>query len=376
LPPAKVGNQDHYHLAVSLIEDVTIGLCRFKALSIIAPYTAWQLGISGNQNVFQALAIDYVIETQIQNRGGEHWLSVKLVNAASREIVWTERYPFEQAQTARHYRELSVQIILALVDKIERAELSLYSGEQDATAYHLYLAGQRYLRSIDLPHVRRARRAFKEAVSHCPDFVPAISGQARTYHLEWLLMARGDSELLVEAEQLAKRSLEIDPDDARGYRELGLCKAYSGRYDDSLEALAEGEQRNPQFADLLNDFADALVHACEPAAALEKISRAIELNPLCPDQYWWAAAGANYQLSRYAEARNSLQNMRDQTPAFRLMAASCAMLGEKDQAKEYARKTREVHPDFLVQSWLSVMPFRDKEVMENYEQGLRLAGFD
>ena len=84
------------------------------------------------------------------------------------------------------------------------------------------------------------------------------------------------------------------------------CNAYTGRFDESLEALAEGEQRNPQFADLLNDFADALVHACEPAAALEKITHAIELNPLCPDQYWWAAAGANYQLSRYAEARNSL----------------------------------------------------------------------
>ena len=376
LPPAKVGKQDRYHLAVSLIEDVTIGLCRFKALSIIAPHTAWQLSVSGNPGLLRTLAIDYAIETQIQNRGGEHWLSVKLVNAASREILWTERYPFEQAQTAHHYRELSLQIIVALVDKIERAELTLYAGEQDATAYHLYLAGQRYLRTLDLPNVRRARRAFKAAVSHCPDFVPGISGQARTYHLEWLLMARGDGDLLAEAEQLANRSLEIDPDDARGYRELGICNAYTGRFDESLEALAEGEQRNPQFADLLNDFADALVHACEPAAALEKINHAIALNPLCPDQYFWAVAGASYQLGRYAEARDSLARMRDRTPALRLMAASCAMLGEKEQAREYVRKTREVHPDFSVKSWLSVMPFRDKAVIENYEQGLRLAGFD
>ena len=376
LPPAKVGKQDRYHLAVSLIEDVTIGLCRFKALSIIAPHTAWQLSVSGNQGLLRTLAIDYVIETQIQNRGGEHWLSVKLVNAASREILWTERYSFEQAQTAHHYRELSVQIILALVDKIERAELTLYAGEQDATAYHLYLAGQRYLRRSTC-----RTSAGRAAPSRRPSAIAPISCP-RSAARRGPITSNGCSWPAATASSWPRpSSLPIDrsrsiPMMRAAIASSVMCNAYTGRFDESLEALAEGEQRNPQFADLLNDFADALVHACEPAAALEKITHAIELNPLCPDQYFWAVAGANYQLGRYAEAKDSLARMRDRTPAFRLMAASCAMLGEKEQAREYVRKTREVHPDFSVKSWLSVMPFRDKAVIENYEQGLRLAGFD
>jgi tetratricopeptide (TPR) repeat protein len=189
-------------------------------------------------------------------------------------------------------------------------------------------------------------------------------------------MARGDTELLEEAERLAKLSIEIDPDDARGYRELGICSLFAGRFDESLQALAQGEACNPQYADLVSDFADALTHACEPAEALAKIRSAIELNPLCPDHYWWTAGGANFHLQRYREAIGAMSHMSDPSPAFRLLAASWAMLGEREQAAKYVRKTKEIHPDFTVNGWLSILPIRDPKFAQHYEHSLRVAGFD
>jgi tetratricopeptide (TPR) repeat protein len=269
-----------------------------------------------------------------------------------------------------------VQILSLVVDQVEREELARYDTEQNPTAYRFFLLGQRCLRKLDLPNVRKARRAFREAVATCADFVPAISGLSRTLQLEWLLRAHGDGDLLLEAEKLASRAIEIDPDDSRGYRELGVCRAYAGQFDESLAALAQGEHRNPQHADLLNDFSDALVHACEPVAALQKIEQAIELNPLCPDQYWWAAAGANYQLEKYSDAVECMSRMRDQTPALRLLAASWGMLGDQNRALKYARMNKEIHPDFVIDSWLSIMPFRDPRIVNKYKEGLRAAGFD
>jgi tetratricopeptide (TPR) repeat protein len=371
-----VGQDYRHQLAVSLIEDVTIGICRYRAVSVVAPHTAGQLSVGGKKTLFRTFGIDYAVETQLQNRGGEFWLAVKLLNAVSREIHWTEHYAFDLDPVARHYRDLSVQILTSVIDRIERLELSRYETEQNASAYHLYLSGQRYLRRLDLPNVRRARRAFRSAVGECPDFVPGISGLARTLQVEWLLRAHGDEEMLGEAERLAARSIDIDPDDARGYRELGVCHAYAGRFDESLQTLALGEQKNPQHADLLNDYADALVHACEPAAALQKIEQAIALNPLCPDQYWWAAAGANYQLEKYSQAVECMSRMRDQTPALRLLAASWGMLGDRLRAGEYAQMTKESHPDFRIGNWLSIVPFRDQRVIRKYAEGLRAAGFE
>lgn len=376
LPPPPIGGQDFAHqLAISLIEDVTIGLCRSKSLSMVAPHTASQLSRSNKRALLRSFGIDYVVETRLQNRGGELWLAVKLLNAVNRNILWVEQYRFDPSLMARQYRELSTQVVLLLVDTIQRAELARYEVGQDPTAYHLFLTGQRFLRILDLPHVRRARRAFKLAIGSSADFVPAISGLAHTFHLEWLLMARGDNELLREAEHLARRSLEIDPDDARGYRDLGLCNIYSGVFDESLEAFAQAERRNPQYADLLVDYADALQHSCEPSAALEKINRAVELNPLGPDRYWWTAGGANFHLQRYRQAIEAMSRMREASPAYRLLAASWALLGEREKAAEYVRKATEIHPDFNVSSWMSILPIRDRAFAQHYEQGLREAGF-
>ena len=343
---------------------------------MVAPHTAWELSQSGKKTLLRKFGIDYVIETQLQNRGGELWLAVKLLDAVTRSILWVEQYEFEPSHMARHYRELSMRIMLLLVDTIERAELARYEVEQHPTAYHMFLAGQRFLRALDLPHVRRARRAFKLAINSCPNFVPAISGLAQTFSIEWLVMARGDNELLGEAERLARRSLEIDPDDARGYRNLGLCRLYSGRFDESLDAFGQAERRCLQHADILVDYADALQHACDPEKALGKINAAIDLNPLAPDRYWWVAGDVNFHLEHYKDAIKCMSRMRDGSPAFRLLAASWAMLGERGKASEYVRKAKEIHPDFSVDAWLSILPIRDPEFARRYEQGLREAGFD
>lgn len=375
LPPPPIQGQDYHHqVAASLIEDVTIGLCRFKALSVVAPHTAWQLRARNAE--LETFDIDYAVETRLLNRGGELWLSVKLISVASRNIEWTEQYELTGESLAERYRELSVGIVQLVIDRVERAELAAYEVETDPTAYQYYLIGQRYLRALDLPNVRRARRAFRAAIGSSPTFVPALAGQARTYQLEWLLMARGDRELLDEAERLAALSLEIDPDDARGHRELGICKLFAGRFDESIDALAKGEQHNPQYADLIADYADTLSHCGEPALALDKIHRAIELNPLCPDQYWWTASGANYHLQRYNAAIECVSHMRDKSPAHRLMAASWAMLGDRRKAREYVSLTKEIHPDFRVNGWLSILPIRDQTIAKHYEEGLREAGFE
>lgn len=375
-PPAFSGQEYLHHIVVSLIEDITIGLCRFKAVSVVAPHTASELSQTGKRSLFRSFGIDYAVESQIQNRGGEFWLAVKLIDASERKVLWTDQYPLQRAQETRNYQRLSVEILSSVVERVERAELARYETTQDPSAYHYYLLGQRFIRTLDLPNIRRARRAFKAALGICSDFVPALSGFARTLRLEWVLLARGDSDLLTDAEELASRSIDIDPDDARGYRELGACNLYAGRFDESLRAFEEAEHRNPQFADLLVDSADALTHACEPEPALRKVESAIDLNPLCPDYYWWVAGGSNFHLHRYSEAINCVSRMRDQSPAYRLLAASWARLGDRDTAADYVRKVKDIHPDFRVSDWLSILPIRDPQYERDYEQGLREAGFD
>ena len=206
--------------------------------------------------------------------------------------------------------------------------------------------------------------------------MPAIAGLARTYQLEWLLMARGDRDLLSEAERLARSSHRHRP---RRCARLSRARRVQPLYRPlrrEPRGVQEAEQRNAQHADLLVDYADALEHACEPATALQKVTQAIKLNPLCPDRYWWVAGGANFHLKRYEDAITDMSRMRDQSPAFRLLAASHAMLGNREKASVFVKRTKEIHPDFNVTGWLSILPDPGQEFAQHYEQSLRQAGFN
>jgi len=65
--------------------------------------------------------------------------------------------------------------------------------------------GQRLLRNIDLPSIRRARKFFRAALASASNHVPAMAGLSRSYVMEWLVRAPFEASLLEEAEQCARK---------------------------------------------------------------------------------------------------------------------------------------------------------------------------
>jgi tetratricopeptide (TPR) repeat protein len=100
------------------------------------------------------------------------------------------------------------------------------------------------------------------------------------------------------------------------------------------------------------------------------------LNPLCPGRYRWCEGTIHYQLEHYDAAIEALSRMADRSPAYKVLAASWAMLGETGKAREFTRKVMRIYPDFTVDKWLSMVPIRDPRLKRQYEEGLRLAGFN
>ena len=378
MPPADAeANSLAGMLATSLLEDITIGLCRSKTLSIVAPHTASRIpaDLAARTAAFQQHAISYAMETRLRQAGGEVSLFASLVHLVADEVIWAERFDLTPTSLPASYNSIVRKIVVAVADQIERVEFARLGCERNPDAYQHYLMGQHSLRTIDLPFLRRARKSFRAALQEAPLFGAAFSGLSRTEHLEWLLTARGDGELLKSAEQHALKAIEVDGDSAGGYRELGVTKLYQGAFDESIEAFEGAEQSAPGHADLLADYADTLVHASEPERGLEKIERAMQLNPLCPDVYLWTAAGAHYFVGHYETALDCLSRVAEQSHVSRFAAACWGMLGDRRKARSFMRKTLAVHPDFEIEKWMSIVPTREEWQKDLYREGLRKAGF-
>jgi tetratricopeptide (TPR) repeat protein len=110
--------------------------------------------------------------------------------------------------------------------------------------------------------------------------------------------------------------------------------------------------------------------------ALDKVSSALDLNPLAPDYYYWTAAGASYLLGQYADALAYLDKMSDAGPASRLAAVCWAMMGNSAKAKACRLRAMRDNPNFDLETWLSMIPFKEKWQTEHYREGLLRAGFN
>jgi DNA-binding SARP family transcriptional activator/tetratricopeptide (TPR) repeat protein len=372
LPPTAHGDAPGLPLASALIEDVTIELCALRNVSIVAPHTADQIRRDSNKAVVVARhSISYLLDTRLSGEG----LYAHLIYFPTDEILWASRFSMTTDTLPVQRRLIAQQLTSSVVRELGRNEEARLSIESSPEAYHSYLVGASLLGKLTLPHIRRARSAFKEALRHHPDFSPAFTGLARTYTSEWLVTAQGNGELLQLAEKNALKAVERDPSLPGGYRELGVTKLYLGDVDESVAALSLAEELSPHFADVIYSHADTLVHASRPKDALAKIERAMSLNPISPDAYLWCAAGAAYFLEQYEDAIAYVEAMKDRAPAHRIAAASCAMMGDRKRAQFYRQRAEALNPVFELEKWLAVIPFKEQWQKDLYREGLLKAGF-
>lgn len=373
LPPETAPDADRFgSVANAMIEDLTIDLCVSRSVSVVAPYTSVQIQSSNDKAaVLQRHNVIYVLDT----KRSDNLLFVQLIFTPTDEIVWASRFQLAPEALVQQRKVISSAIEQAIVERIDANARYVSDYKQKPEAYFSYLRGLQSLSTLALPSIRKARRHFKEALEYDKNFAAALAGLSRTLIMEWLLTARGDNDLIREAERLSTVAIKATDQFAGGFKELGVSRLYMNAFDESLDALHQAEVISPNYADVLCSYADSLTHAGNPAAALEKMSQAISLNPLAPDLYFWTAAGACYFLRDYQQALTYIDRMRDIGPASRLASASWGMLGETAKARAYRNRVLKVTPDFDLERWLKMIPFKEPWQTELYREGFKKAGF-
>lgn len=373
------GDPADLHLCQGIVTDIITNLSRFRNLKVIARHSTFLVcnQIQSLPEIGQQLGVRYLLTGSFRRIENQLRITIELVESETENIVWSERYDGQLADIFEFMDDVTTTTTSRLAIHIDMAERKRLATQirPNLHAYGLILRG------LDLGFRFRpesnshARRLYEEARDLDPLYGRSYAAISRTFNVEWRYSwAKDPKAALQEALDLARHAVECDDFDARGYSEMGIAHLYKKQHDEAIAAYERALELNPNDADLLAEVGDCLVYVRQAERSVELLKQAIKLNPFHPDSYLWYLGDAYFHLGKYDLTIQTLQKMRDQSEGHRLMAASHALLGHKDEANVHAKAVLEAHPNFTIEKWRNVPPNKYPEDLEVFVDGLRLAG--
>lgn len=375
LAPLQVTSGGRIDLLRALVEDIANELTRYRTFAVVAPHSSFQIQHDSGMPLERGpLRADYTVSGFVKPTTPAPVLALRMVKCADGTISWAGEFPVGIKDLAGSFRLIALRVAAHLAAELERDFLSELVRSQDVSAYRHYLEGQSHLTKCDLPCLRRARNDFRQAADADPTFAAAYGRIGQTLYLEWLILGGTDPQLLRQARDCAERTIALDRGSALGYWISGAVALYQRDFELSMERFAEAQTLNPNGADLMLQYGDALSHNGDAEAGWRQFELALDLNPRPPDHYWWAGASIAFHRQDYAAAIQLSQNLASEEPVLRLLAASHAHLGDLGTARMYGRQLNELYPGQSADEMVKLVPDRNHEDRKLFLEGLRLAG--
>jgi TolB-like protein len=366
-------------LCAGITGDIIHNLTRFRDLTVIAQHSGLQtqaLALAPSQ-LADKLGVRYLLMGDLQRDGDRLGLRARLLETDAEHVIWSVKYDGLLGDVFVFQDEVIDVITANLAAEIRAAawRRAVDSAPAELSAYGLLLRGQylthRYQRAANL----EARSLFERARQLDPGYARSYASLSRTFNMDWRYAWSDDPDgSLDRALELAELAVQCDPLDACGHAEVGFVCLYRKQHQASLIAYERAIELNPNDPDILAEMGDALTNAGQLDRARQLLTRAISLNPFCPDWYLWFLGENHFSEGDYQQTIDTLKKMRDLSEAHRMLAASYAHLGKVDEARHHAAQLMKVHPNFSIEHWSTVPPYKDQEPVERLVDGLRKAG--
>jgi adenylate cyclase len=354
------GDAEQEYFSDGISEDITTDLSKVSALGVIARNTAFTFkGKSLNIcDVAETLGVTHVLEGSVRKAGGRVRINAQLIDGATGDHVWAERYDRDLEDIFAIQDEISKAIVDALRLKLlpEEKKAIEQRGTTSAEAYNLYLLARQYWITGNHGDPRREERVMRicqRAVEIDPYYAQA-----------WALLGIAQSNLrygfgypVDDGFAAAHAALAIDPSIAEAHCTMARRLEEKGRGDDALAELRKGLALNPDSWELNKAIANFFMYrrkVAEAAAHFEKAAAAMETDYHAWGMLMTCYSGLGDEERLQHAAKTTLQQVEQvlaQDPsngaAISFGVSALGALGEKERAREWMERALLIDPDNL-----------------------------
>jgi TolB-like protein/DNA-binding SARP family transcriptional activator len=375
LPFASIGTDpEQESFADGLTADLITDLSRNPGLFVIARNSvfAYKGKAADVRTIAGDLGVRYILEGSARRAGGRVRINVQLVDAASGEHLWADRFDRGLEDIFAVQDELAARIVEALLGRL--AVPPPRRRPSSIEAYDLCVRARKLM--DDSPQAaREAHLMLTRAIELDPDYAGPYRWLALNHWMGWVHAGGPDEPSRGVALDVAQKAVAIDPDDAGCRWVLAYLLAYARRFDEADAEFRRALTLDPNEADAWTALSDIAVLAGQIDEGLEHIRKAFRLNPFPASWYYLTLGQAQYAARDYERAVETLR--RDETyrtSSRRFLAASLAQLGRLGEARAEAELFLVGNPAFTISHWAAVEPFRDAATLEHFVEGFRKAG--
>jgi TolB-like protein len=387
------GSRDDARMASGFVQDLIAELARFPSVGVIAAESTFAVESAGldDADIGRRFAVEYLLKGSLRRSARSLRLSVQLVQLASGQHLWAERYDVPHEELFAVQDEIAAKVANALTARIDQTVLRASRRRQitNLSAYECWLRGMECLQRGTIESDDEARKFFEQALAVDPQHARAQAGLSMSHFNEWSCQAWGCWEEKEKAAyDCAQRAEALDPDDPVVQAILAKIEQYRRQHGPAESRYRRVLHLAPNDAYLAIQLTGGFALLGEPVLAAELGERALALNPLCPSWYFYYAALPHFVQRDYARAVElGLKTPIIVTDGPAYLAAAYAYLGNRERAGFFLDEFRRVfieritngrapEPDEPMRWLMHVNPFRREEDLQHLAEGVRLAGLE
>ena len=219
------GNPENEYFSDGLSEELLNVLAKVSSLKVAARTSSFHFkGHTGDiADIARRLGVGSVLEGSVRQSGERIRITTQLINAQDGYHLWSETYDRELDDIFAVQDEIATSVVKALKAKLlgeDGAHLNV-GGTTDPEAFKAYLQGMHFRnRGSDQGALHCAVEAYRRAIELDSEYAQAFAGLAAA--LDQLATNNfADLDQVVEqAQEAAKKSIELAPALADGYQVL------------------------------------------------------------------------------------------------------------------------------------------------------------
>jgi TolB-like protein/tetratricopeptide (TPR) repeat protein len=370
-----------------LTEEIATALARFPWLSVTArsssaAYDGWSVDI---RQLGRDLGIHYVLEGSIRRNDARMRVSARLIDCPSATLIWASHFDARHDDMLDLQDDIGAKVVAALGPKLERVAITrVESRSRDigSEAIEAYLRGLGCMYRWSKDGLGAALAHFERAIAIERDFAAAYAMAAYCYiqrkSYGWLQDRSVETEACAG---LARCAAELGADDAMVLaRAAHAISSVGGDIDDGAVLIERACALDPHLAAAWYVRGWINLFLGKHELAIEHLTQAMQLGFREPLAFKTRAAlaygyfFADRHDAAIAAARSALHTRPNYMTAMRVAAASQALAGRTEQARNLAVQMSGLDSTVCISKLHNLIPFRRAQSLAKWGDALRLAG--